>query len=195
MTIGVPPLGWGAGITNRGRCVKRLETIFVTLNGWALIGMLAAMTLVVGANIALRYTTSHSLPWADEAARYLMIWMTFGGAGLILRRGGHVAITNLQDALPTQGQQALRALLAVGLLLFFGFMVYVGLQYAQRMQYQVTPAMRIPFLYVYAAMPVGFALLILHLLLILRPFVLAGTYKRDDTDTSSDGVLPGGANG
>jgi len=34
--------------------LPRLERLFVTLNGWALIVMLAAMTLNVGANVALR---------------------------------------------------------------------------------------------------------------------------------------------
>lgn len=175
--------------------MKRLEQFFVTLNGWALILMLSGMALIVGANIALRYLTSHSLPWADEAARYLMIWLTFTGAGLILRIGGHVAITNLQDSLPETGQKLLRAALVVILLLFFGFMVQVGWQYAQRMQFQVTPALRLPFIYVYAAMPVGFALLIVHLLLIARPFIQAGTYKRLDNSGTDHGALPGGANG
>jgi TRAP-type C4-dicarboxylate transport system permease small subunit len=175
--------------------LKRLETAFVTLNGWALIAMLSAMALIVGTNITLRYTTSHSLPWADEAARYLMIWMTFGGAGLVLRTGGHVAITNLQDALPATGQKIMRAAIVLGLLVFFGFMVQVGYQYAQRMQYQVTPALRLPFLYVYAAMPVGFSLLILHLLLIARPFITAGSYKRLDDAEGGTATLPGGANG
>jgi TRAP-type C4-dicarboxylate transport system permease small subunit len=161
----------------RGRLLRRLEQIFVTLNGWALVLMLSAMALIVGANIALRYLTGHALPWADEAARYLMIWMTFTGAGLILRIGGHVAITNLQDSLPGTGQKVLRAVLVAILLAFFGFMVHVGWQYAQRMQFQLSPALRLPFLYVYAAMPVGFALLIVHLLLIARPFILAGRYK------------------
>ena len=179
----------------RGRLLKRLEHIFVVLNGWALILMLSAMALIVGSNISLRYLTSHSLPWADEAARYLMIWLTFTGAGLILRIGGHVAITNLQDALPRTGQRLLRAAIVLILLLFFGFMVHVGWQYAQRMQFQVTPALRLPFIYVYAAMPVGFALLIVHLLLIARPFILSGSYKRLDTDAAGDGALPGGANG
>ncbi|MGY9050324.1 MAG: TRAP transporter small permease, partial [Rhodobacterales bacterium] len=122
--------------------MKRLETIFVALNSWAIILILSAMTLIVGANISLRYLTAHSLPWADEAARYLMIWMTFSGAGLVLRSGGHVAITNLQDTLPDVGQRCLRAAITLGLLIFFGFMVYVGIQYAQRMQFQVTPALR-----------------------------------------------------
>ena len=116
------------------------------------------MPLIVGANISLRYLTGHSLSWADEAARYLMIWMTFIGAGLALRLGAHVAITNLQDALPGPGQKILRGLLVVVLLIFFGFMVSVGIEYAQRMQYQLSPALRLPFIYVYAAMPAGFSL-------------------------------------
>lgn len=179
----------------RDRGLKRLEHIFVALNGWALILMLSAMALIVGANISLRYLTAHSLPWADEAARYLMIWLTFTGAGLILRIGGHVAITNLQDALPGIGEKILRAAIVLTLLVFFGFMVDVGLQYAQRMQYQVTPALRLPFIYVYAAMPVGFALLIVHLLLIARPFIAAGAYKSLDTGEAETTTLPGGANG
>ena len=175
--------------------MKRLEHYFVVLNGWAVLLMLAAMALIVGANITLRYLTSHSFPWADEAARYLMIWMTFIGAGLILRIGGHVAITNLQDALPVVGQRLLRAAIVLVLLVFFGFMVHVGLQYAQRMQYQVTPALRLPFLYVYAAMPVGFSLLIVHLLLIARPLIMAGSYKQLERAENDEAVLPGGANG
>lgn len=171
--------------------MKRLERIFVALNAWALILMLSAMTLVIGANITSRYVTGNSFPWADELARYLMIWLTFTGAGLILRHGGHVAITRLQDALPGVGQKVLRAAIVLGLLMFFGFMVHVGLQYAQRMQTQLTPALRIPFVYVYAAMPIGFGLLIVHLLLIARGFITAGHYKPLDMD----GMPPGEAHG
>lgn len=174
--------------------MKRLEKIFVSVNGWFLILILGAMPLIVGANITLRFATGHSLPWADEAARYLMIWMTFGGAGLALRVGGHVAITNLQDALPGAGQKLLRAAIVLGLLAFFCFMVSVGIEYAQRMQYQSTPAMRLPFSYVYAAMPVGFSLLVLHLLLIARDFVMAGTYK-DDGAGENDIAVREGAHG
>ena len=173
--------------------MKRLEDLFVLLNSWALILMLAAMTGIVGANISLRYLTSHSLPWADEAARYLMIWMTFGGAGLVLRVGGHVAITNLQDALPLLWRRLLRAAITLGLLIFFGFMVHVGIQYAQRMQYQVTPALRLSYVYVYAAMPIGFGLMIVHMLLIAKRFILAGDYK--PLESESTDALPGGANG
>ena len=169
----------------------RLERGFVALNRWAVILMLAGMALVVGANVALRYTTNESLPWADEVARYLMIWMTFVGAGLALRTGGHVAITNLQDALPTRAQIGLRALIALILLAFFLFMIWTGQDYMTRMQYQKSPALRLPFKYVYAAMPIGFALLSVHLLLIARQFIMAGTYR----DAPQGDAQPGAASG
>ena len=174
--------------------MKRLERIFVGANAWALILILGAMPVIVGANIALRFLTGHSLSWADEAARYLMIWMTFIGAGLALRLGAHVAITNLQEALPGPGQKILRGALVLVLLVFFGFMVSVGIEYAQRMQHQLTPALRLPFLYVYAAMPAGFSLLIVHLLLIAPQFVTAGTYKGAAAG-DGDAALREGANG
>lgn len=172
--------------------VRRLERLFIAVNAGVVIVILSAMAVIVGANVGLRYLTSQSLPWADEAARYLMIWMTFLGAGLVLRIGGHVAITNLQDALPTTGRRLLRAGIVLLLLGFFVFMAQVGWQYAQRMQFQVTPALRLPFSYIYAAIPAGFVLLVVHLLLIARPYVCAGTYRplADNPD-----ALPGAANG
>ncbi len=172
--------------------MRRLERIFVSVNGAVVIAMLSSMALIVGANVALRYTTNHSLPWADEAARYLMIWMTFLGAGLALRQGGHVAITNLHDVLSTRKQRILRTAIVLVLLIFFAFMVYVGLQYMDRARFQKTPALRLSFLYVYAAMPVGFSLLIVHLLLVAKPYITAGHYKETNGETDA---MPGAANG
>ncbi|KAA2317189.1 TRAP transporter small permease [Pseudooceanicola sediminis] len=172
--------------------MRRLERVFVALNGAVVIAILSSMALIVGANVTLRYTTNHSLPWADEAARYLMIWMTFLGAGLALRWGGHVAITNLHDVLTTRGQRVLRAVIVLVLLLFFAFMVHVGLQYMDRARFQKTPALRLSFLYVYAAMPVGFSLLIVHLLLIARQFIRAGHFEEAE---GAGNAISGAANG
>ncbi len=157
--------------------MRKAERLFVALNGWALILCLGAMTAVVFANVSLRYLTNESIPWADEVARYLMIWMTFLGAGLVLRHGGHVAITNLQEGLPGPAQRGLRILIVLLLLGFFAFMMWVGREYMLRMQFQKTPATRISFIWIYAAMPVGFGLLIVHLLLTAKAFVTAGRHE------------------
>jgi len=157
--------------------VKTLETVFVELNKWALILLLGAMSVIVFANVALRYLTNFSIPWAEEVARYMMVWMTFLGAGLTLRYGGHVAIGNVMEAMSPKAQRLLRAFIVLALLAFFAVMIWVGYNYAMRMRFQLTPATRIPFSTVYAAIPVGFALLTVHLLLIVRGYVAENRFK------------------
>src|SRR5690606_21805440 len=106
--------------------MEAVERAFVALNRWALILLLAAMACIVFANVVLRYLTNDSLVWAEEVARYLMVWLTFLGAGQVLRFGGHIAIENLHDFLPGPAGRALRVLLVLGMLLFFGVMAWNG---------------------------------------------------------------------
>lgn len=171
-----PPGGRGE------KMLRTFEKVFVEANKWALVLLFTAMAVIVFANVALRYLTTDSIIWAEEVARYLMIWMTFVGAGLALRAGGHVAISNLQEALPGLAQKILRAGILVMLLAFFGAMIWFGLDYMNRTRFQLTPATRIPFRYVYAAMPVGFALLIVHLLFIARSYVEALGFREIEGD-------------
>jgi TRAP-type transport system small permease protein len=166
---------------------RKAEAGFVALNGWSVIACLVAMSGVVFTNVALRYLLNQSIPWADEVARYLMIWMTFLAAGLVLRHGGHVAITNLQEALPNRAQIALRAGLVLLMLGFFAYMVWVGHEYMTRMGRQLTPATRISYWYIYLAMPVGFSLLIAHLALIAPRFILAGRHAGEEDDAGMTG--------
>ncbi|MBK5928502.1 C4-dicarboxylate ABC transporter permease [Rhodobaculum claviforme] len=163
--------------------MRRLEQGFVALNAWVVIACLAVMAGVVFVNVCMRYFANTSIPWADELARYLMIWMTFLGAGLVLRQGGHVAITSLRDALPGRVQMVLRAALVCLLMGFFAYMVWVGWDYMNRARFQRTPALRLSFRTVYAAMPIGFALLMVHLALIAPRFIRVGRTEAEDDMT------------
>jgi TRAP-type C4-dicarboxylate transport system permease small subunit len=150
--------------------MKTFDRILLRCNRWLVIVILAAMALMVFANVALRFLTDHSILWVEEVSRYLMIWLTFLGAGLVLRYGGHIGIDALQEAIPGRAA-AIRAVIFVLLLGFFGFMVWIGTRYATLTWAQTTPVLEIPVGFVYAAMPVGFLLLILHLLLMAQPYI------------------------
>lgn len=163
--------------------MRTFERMFVALNKWVVVLLLAAMSTIVFANVSLRYLSNFSITWAEEVARYLMIWMTFLGAGLSLRIGGHVAITNLHDFLGIRLQRALRALIGLLLICFFVAMMWIGYEYMTRMGRQLTPATRIPFSYIYAAMPIGFVLMIVHLLLIARSYILGENLPTDNVPT------------
>lgn len=160
--------------------MKTFERYFLGVNRWALILLLASMAVIIFVNVALRYLTSQSLEWAEEVSRHMMIWLTFLGAGPVLRYGGHIAVENLQDALPRTLAIAVRSLVALLLFTFFVFMIWYGWTYMGRTMFQLTPVTQIPFAYIYAAMPVGGVLLIVHLALILRGYVVDRKFAEDE---------------
>jgi TRAP-type C4-dicarboxylate transport system permease small subunit len=159
--------------------MDRFEAGFVALNKWLLIVILAEMSVIIFTNVSLRYLTNHSIEWAEEVARHLMIWLTFLGCGPVLRYGGHIAIDNLQDNLPAGLARLLRVVIAVLLTCFFVVFIYFGLEYMDRTQYQLTPATQISFAAIYAALPVGMALCLIHWLLIVRRYVFHREFASD----------------
>ena len=160
--------------------MRQIERAFIQLNIAVLVAGLALMSVVVGWNVVARYFIGNALPWADEVARYTMIWLAFLGSGLALREGAHVAIANAQEALPNQAQKYLRIFILLILFAFFAFMVWIGIDYMNRMAVQKSAALRVPMKWVYAAMPAGFVLMFIHLVLIAPRYVQAGFQPSDE---------------
>lgn len=61
---------------------------------------LALMVAVILAQVFFRYVLNAALPWPDEAARFLMLWMTALMAPSAMRWGGFVSIDMVPRALP-----------------------------------------------------------------------------------------------
>jgi TRAP-type C4-dicarboxylate transport system permease small subunit len=159
--------------------LDQFEKHFMSFNRWLLILMLAVMSVIIFANVTLRYTTSQSIEWAEEVARHLMIWLTFIGCGPVLRYGGHIAIDNLQDALPDKLAVALRVLIALLVSAFCVFCIWTGIEYMDRTQYQTTPSTQISMAWIYAALPMGMGMTLIHWLLIVRSYVLRREFASD----------------
>jgi TRAP-type C4-dicarboxylate transport system permease small subunit len=158
--------------------LSTFDRLLIRLNRWAVILILAAMAVMVFANVALRFLTDHSILWVEEVSRYLMIWLTFLGAPVVLRYGGHVGIDTLQNALPRHAAW-IRLAIFVLLLTFFATMLWLGVRYSMVTWGQTTPVMQIPIGVVYLAMPIGFALMIVHLVLMMASYVRQGRFLAD----------------
>ena len=146
------------------------DRALLRVNRWAVIAMLAAMALMVFANVALRYLTDYSILWAEEASRYTMIWLTFIGSGLVLRYGGHIGIDTLQEKAPRHAP-AIRAVIFALLAPVLVFRSWTGSRSAARTWCQTSPVKGIPIGAVSLAKPVGFALMTLHLALMAAPYI------------------------
>src|SRR6266496_5265583 len=131
-----------------GGRLARFDGVFLRANRALLILLLGAMALMVFANVVLRFLTSHSILWVEEVSRYAMIWLTFLGAGLVLRHGGHIGIDTLQTQLPRWAPK-IRATIFVLALGFCMFMAWIGARYATLTWNQTTPVLQIPVGFVY----------------------------------------------
>jgi TRAP-type transport system small permease protein len=72
---------------------------------------LALMVSVILAQVFFRYVLNNALAWPDEAARFLMLWMTALIAPTALRVGGFVSITMLSTFLGKRPAQLLNIIL------------------------------------------------------------------------------------
>lgn len=160
--------------------MTRTERALVAGNRWLLIAMLIVMACIVFANVVLRYTTGESLVWGEEISRQLMIWVTFLGAGLVLRFGGHVAVDSLHAAVQPPLARAIRGVIVGGIGIFCLVMTYFSSLYVWATRFQTTAATDISISWIYLAMPVGFVLLFVHLLFIARRFIATGQYATSD---------------
>lgn len=75
--------------------------------------LMGLMVLAILIQVFFRYALNNALPWPDEAARFMMLWLTGLVAPTAYRRGGFVAIDMLVLMMP----RAVSAFLSIFLLL------------------------------------------------------------------------------
>jgi TRAP-type C4-dicarboxylate transport system permease small subunit len=144
--------------------VKRLY------DGLGLLGgaILAAMTGAVFLQVVLRYAFRTGVEGLDEVPRYLFVWLTMVGAAAAMERGEHTALVYFRDRLGPAGRAVLRAMTTVlGMLLFLS-MIRASLVLVPNANLQSSPGLGLPLGYVYAAVPVGAALILLPMARDLR---------------------------
>ena len=131
----------------------------------ATVALLAAIAGVVAAGVIWRYGLNDALSWYEEIAKYAMLWLTFAGAPVALVHGAHVAVEILPSRLPRRLRHVLLATVMVVTAIFAGFLVYYGARFAWNGRMQVSPTVgEIPMVWIFAAMPLGGALLLLNAL-------------------------------
>ena len=82
------------------RVLKAVNDVLLRIGRAVAVAALAIMVAVILAQVFFRYVLNNALPWPDEAARFMMLWMTGLIAPMAYRRGGFVAIDMLERALP-----------------------------------------------------------------------------------------------
>lgn len=126
-----------------------------------LYALLLSMLIVVFLGVLNRYVLPFSMRWTEELARYLMIWVAFIGSSLCVRKSLHISVDALVNVFPETVKKWLELLAYIICMLFcvWLFLISYGLVERLATTGQLSPSMRVPVYYAYAAVPVGFALM------------------------------------
>lgn len=126
--------------------------------------LLVAMTVVTFAQVFFRFVVVHSLPWSEEFSRYALVWASFLGASIALKRGLHIGVEAFIAKLSKERKRWVYLMTLVIIILFLTVVIIKGFQMASFNMRQSSPAMRVPMGFPYLAVPVGSLVMIIHLL-------------------------------
>lgn len=119
----------------------------------ATIVLFVIMTLIVWAQIFYRFILGDGIVWAEEIAKFLMVWMALLGASVLFAEGGHIAINYFISKLA-----CLRYILmshAILSAVLFVLLIYYGIDYAAFGLKSISPASGVRKFWPYLAIPVG----------------------------------------
>jgi TRAP-type C4-dicarboxylate transport system permease small subunit len=85
--------------------VRFARLYFRTLEA-VMVLCLAAMCVMVFGNVVLRHLFDSGINTSEELSRFAFIWLTFLGAVVVAREGGHLGVDMVVEALPRGAKRA-----------------------------------------------------------------------------------------
>ena len=148
---GSPPLGgWGARI----------------YRGLGMLGgvILARKTLAGFLQVTMRFAGRAGIDGLDEVPRYLFVWLVMIGAAAAMQRGEHTNLEFFRQKMGPRGRALAGAVTNGAGILLFASLIRSSVVLVPNAQLQTSAGLGLPLGYVYAAVPVGAALIMLPML-------------------------------
>ncbi|WP_068111081.1 TRAP transporter small permease [Tropicimonas marinistellae] len=146
--------------------MKAARRILDSVVGAACCLILALMIVVLAWQVFSRYALNTPSTFSEEILRYGMIWSSFLGAAYACSRGTHMAVGLVRDMAKGRLAYLLHLLVPISFLIFSVTVLIVGgLRAMDIASGQYSAVLQIPMVWVYAAMPVGGAFMVVYSIL------------------------------
>lgn len=144
--------------------------------------LLVAVVAMNVAQIFFRYVLVDPLSWSEETMRYATVWMVLLAGSSALFRGEHMEISIFGKVRSERARHAIRLLVLSCIAAFCVLLVWEGSRAAIQNIEQRSPAVEIPMVIPYLAIPVGAALMLVKVicLMVLSEAVHASRLKKED---------------
>lgn len=140
------------------------ESIFTKIDiilKWLITILFGSMAIIIFLQVISRYIFQSPLPWSEELARFLFIWITFIGGVMAARKGSHIGVEIVVNAFNNKGKKIIIFISSIITSFFFGLTFYLSVSVFDKMMVQTSPAMGLPIGYPYLGVIIGSLLMCL----------------------------------
>lgn len=116
--------------------IERGASAYCKLLEVLLVLLLAAMVVMVFGNVVLRYGINSGIMVSEELSRWAFVWMSFLGAIIAVKEGGHLGTDMLISRLGTTGKKVCLCL-AETLMLYCCWLMFSGSLAQTRINFDV----------------------------------------------------------
>ena len=128
---------------------------------WMTYLTVTVMVSMVALQVVMRYLLHNSFSFTEELARYMFIWSVALGSALALKERKHVSVSVIVDMFPSKLQRIVRTGADALAVIFFILLLVFGIVMVVNTRAQTTPGLGISIAFVYLAIPVSAAILII----------------------------------
>ena len=139
-----------------------LKRILSNAVEWVCMVLMVVLSIDLLLGVFSRYVMVRTFTWYDEIARGCFVWLTFLGAAVGVKRHAHFRLHIVVDRLSPRLRQVTVILLPLVVIIFAGVLIQQGLVFLELGKFQQTPVMGLPKMWIYVAIPIGGALMILY---------------------------------
>jgi tripartite ATP-independent transporter DctM subunit len=150
-----------ASASRAGRLVRSLDLAVSKVTEAAAAVLLVAEVVLLGSSTTARYVFTHPLPWSDEMASLLFIWLAVLGAVIALRRGEHMRLTAFVRHMPPQRRAWLDAVAMMLVAAVLLALIIPAYEHFDELSDGLSPVMQISEGYRGAAVMVGIVLMLI----------------------------------
>lgn len=141
---------------------SRVYRVLVRAEQGVAMLLLAVLFLLIILQVTSRYVFSAPISGTEEIARFTFIWFTFMAASFVAARRKHITV-QLYGGGSTGKLVAAVEVFAYLVMIVVSVAVVVGGVLMIRSTWTVSsPGVGLPFRFVYSALPLGFALIVVH---------------------------------
>ena len=146
------------------KAFDRILDMFTAIAKVVMLTLTCAIFFITIVAVFTRYILNFVPSWSEEVPRYLLVWITYLGAGLAVNYKEHISLDFFFNLMPLRARQIGAMVLNVLIAIVGVIMVLYGIGLVQQFGDDLMESIPVKNFWLYLAMPISGGMMILYII-------------------------------